>query len=224
MPKNKIQKFKENLSFPNMFQLGYHELMEKGFNLKGEWKQSFFKNNNPIILELGCGKGEYTVGLAQKYPDNNYIGVDVKGARLWRGAKSSEELGLNNAAFIRAKIQLINFFFTENEVDEIWITFPDPQPKSHKANKRLVSPRMLSLYKKLLSPNGIIHLKTDNLGLFEYCLEVIEENQYRLIYKTKDLYNSDLKEDVISIQTFYEKQYLAEGKKINYLKFHLHER
>ncbi len=223
MPKNKIRKFKENLTFPHLFQLGYQEIMEKGFDLKGKWSESFFKNTHPIILELGCGKGEYSVGLASKYPDNNYIGVDVKGARLWRGAKSSEELGLSNVAFIRAKIELIDFFFLANEVDEIWITFPDPQPKLHKAHKRLISPRLLALYKKFLTPNGIIHLKTDNVGLFDYCLEVIEADKHQLIYQTKDLYNSDLEEDVKSIQTFYEKQYLAEGKKINYLKFHLHE-
>ncbi len=223
MPKNKIRKFNENLTFSHLFQLGYHELMDHGFDLKGKWSKSFFKNDYPIILELGCGKGEYTVGLAEKHPSNNYIGMDVKGARLWRGAKSSEELKLSNVAFIRAKIELIDFFFTTNEVDEIWVTFPDPQPKSHKAHKRLISPRLLSLYKTILKPEGIIHLKTDNVGLFEYCLEIIESEKHQLIYQTKDLYNSNLEEDVISIQTFYEKHYLTEGKKINYLKFHLHE-
>lgn len=223
MPKNKIQKFKENLSFPHLFQPGYHELLDNGFDLKGNWLKSFFKNKNPIILELGCGKGEYAVGLAAKYPNNNYIGVDVKGARLWRGAKSSDELNIKNVAFIRAKIEMIDYCFATNEVDEIWITFPDPQPKSHKAHKRLVSPRLLGLYKQFLKPDGIIHLKTDNLGLFEYCLEIIELEKHQLIYQSTDLYNSDLKEDVISIQTFYEKQYLAEGKKINYLKFCLYE-
>ena len=223
MPKNKIRKFKENLTFPHLFQFGYHNLMATGFKLKGKWHESFFKNKNPIILELGCGKGEYTIGLATKYPNNNYIGVDVKGARLWQGAKSTNEFGINNTAFLRTNIELIDYFFEANEIQEIWITFPDPHPKLAKAHKRLISPRFLSLYNQFLSPDGIIHLKTDNLGLFEYCLEIIELEKHRLIYQTNDTYNSNLKNEIVNIQTFYEKQYLAEGKKINYLKFHLHE-
>ncbi len=223
MPKNKIKKFDENLTFPNLFQVGYHELMEKGFELKGNWNKLFFKNKNPIILELGCGKGEYTVGLAKKYPSNNYIGIDVKGARLWRGAKSSEEMVLKNTAFVRTKIELVNHFFGPDEVSEIWVTFPDPQPKPFKAHKRLISPRFLNTYRKFLQSNGIIHLKTDNLLLFEYCIEVIKIEKHSLIFETKDLYKSAINEDVLNIQTFYEKQYLDQGIKINYLKFRLHE-
>jgi tRNA (guanine-N7-)-methyltransferase len=219
--KNKIRKFNENLTFPNLMQIEYLDLMEFGCERKGKWS-AFFKNENPIILELGCGKGEYTIGLAQKHPENNYIGVDVKGARIWRGAKSAEELELANTSFIRTKIEEIEHFFYTHEISEIWVTFPDPQPKSYKERKRLISQRFLDVYKKFLSPNGIIHLKTDNLALFEYCLEVIEKEGHKLIESTKDLYNSDIEEEVKSIQTFYENQYLMKGVKINYLKFQLH--
>ena len=222
MPKNKIKKFEENLSFPNLFQLGYHELNSIGFNLKGKWNHGFFENENPLILELGCGKGEYTVGLAAKYPLNNYIGIDVKGARLWRGAKTSQEQNLKNTAFIRTRIELTDQFFDTDEVDEIWITFPDPQPKKNKVNKRLIAPRFLKLYQKFLKQKGIIHLKTDNRKLFDYCLEVIESEKHELIFSTSDLYHSSIEEDVLSFQTFYDKQYLAQGLAINYLKFRLH--
>lgn len=224
MPKNKIKKFNENLTFPNLFQLGFHDLEEKGCELRGQWNHTFFNNENPIILELGCGKGEYTVGLAVKYPQNNYIGIDVKGARLWRGAKTSLEQNLKNTAFIRTRIEMITQFFAKDEVSEIWITFPDPQPKAHKAHKRLISQRFLSSYQEFLAPNGIIHLKTDNRNLFDYCVEVIETEKHELIFATTDLYNSGIEADVLSIQTFYEKQFLAQGFKINYLKFRLHEK
>lgn len=223
MPKNKIRKFQENLTFPNLFQIEYHDLIAKGCKLKGNWHQTYFKNENPIILEMGCGKGEYTVGLANKYPHHNYIGVDIKGARLWRGAMSSIEQNLTNAAFIRTQIETIDFYFEKNEVSEIWVTFPDPQPKPLKAHKRLISPRFLEIYKRFLTPSGVIHLKTDNLNLFEYCLEMIETEKHELMLQTKDLYNSDIEEDVKNIQTYYETRYLREGKKINYLKFRLHE-
>lgn len=223
MPKNKIRKFQENLTFPNLFQVEYHDLMANGFDMKGKWHKAYFKNENPIIIELGCGKGEYTVGLANKYPNHNYIGIDVKGARLWRGAKLSIEQNLTNTAFIRTQIELIDYYFAENEVSEIWVTFPDPHPKIHKANKRLISPRFLEIYKRIFNPEGIIHLKTDNLNLFEYCLEMIEKEKYTMIDNTKDLYNSNIEEDVKIIQTYYEMRYLSEGKKINYLKFSLHE-
>ncbi len=220
MAKNKIKKFNENLTFHNLMQIEYLDLMEFGCERKGKWN-TFFKNEHPIILELGCGKGEYTVGLAQKHPENNYIGVDVKGARIWRGAKSSQELKLENTAFIRTKIEEIDYYFAQNEISEIWVTFPDPQPKSYKERKRLISQRFLDIYKKFLKPNGIVHLKTDNLPLFEYCLEVVETGGHKLLASTKDLYNSDIDEEVKSIQTFYENQYLNQGVKINYLKLQL---
>lgn len=223
MPKNKIRKFQENLTFPNLFQIEYHDLMANGFGLKGNWHNAYFKNQNPIILELGCGKGEYTLGLANKYPNHNYIGVDVKGARLWRGAKSSIEQNLTNAAFVRTQIETIDYYFEKKEISEIWVTFPDPQPKSLKTHKRLISPRFLEIYKRFLKPCGVIHLKTDNLNLFEYCLEMIKTEKHELILQTKDLYNSDIEEDVKIIQTYYETRYLREGKKINYLKFIMHE-
>jgi len=223
VPKNKIRKFQENLTFPNLFQIEYHDLMANGFGLKGNWHNAYFKNQNPIILELGCGKGEYTLGLANKYPNHNYIGVDVKGARLWRGAKSSIEQNLTNAAFVRTQIETIDYYFEKKEISEIWVTFPDPQPKSLKTHKRLISPRFLEIYKRFLKPCGVIHLKTDNLNLFEYCLEMIKTEKHELILQTKDLYNSDIEEDVKIIQTYYETRYLREGKKINYLKFIMHE-
>lgn len=223
MPKNKLKKYREIRSFPNLFQYGFHDLVKNGFPLKGKWRKDFFKNNLPIVLELGCGKGEYTIGLAEKNLDRNYIGVDIKGARLWRGAKTSSEKELTNTAFIRTMIELIDQFFITDEVSEIWITFPDPQPKSFHAHKRLISQKFLNLYKKFLTSNGIIYLKTDNTDLYEYCLEVIKENNHEILLSTSDLYSSGIDEEVISVQTFYETSYLAQGKKINYLKFRLHD-
>ncbi len=219
--KNKLQKFAENLKFPNLFQYGYEQILQSPFPLKGKWAADFFKNNNPIVLELGCGKGEYTIGLAQKYPEKNFIGVDIKGARLWRGLRSSKELGLNNVAFIRTRIELINAFFSSDEVSEIWITFPDPQPQKSRRRKRLTHPEFLSRYKQFLKVGGIIHLKTDSDLLYDFTNEVIEEFKHQPIIVTDDLYADERELEVKSIQTFYEKIWLEQGLTIKYIRFRL---
>ena len=216
--KKKLQKFAENLTFPNLFQPEYEEV-KQGFYLKGKWKSDFFKNDNPLVLELGCGKGEYSVGLGKKYPNKNFIGIDVKGARLWRGCKTSNEDKMTNIAFIRMKIQNIESFFAHNEVDEIWITFPDPQPKKSKSNKRLTSQVFLDRYTRIAKPNTLFHLKTDNEPLFDYTLEVIEENKHQLLVAIKDLYHNSGFEEVKSIKTHYEKIFSEQGYDINYLEF-----
>ncbi|MBO7276642.1 MAG: tRNA (guanosine(46)-N7)-methyltransferase TrmB [Bacteroidales bacterium] len=220
MGKNKLARFAENETFANLFQLSYEQITKEGFALKGKWNQEFFKNDNPIVLELGCGKGEYTVGLAKKYPNKNFIGIDIKGARLWRGCKTSNEENMTNVAFVRTHIQMIESYFAQQEVSEIWITFPDPQLK--KPNKRLTCERFLKLYSNILKTDGIIHLKTDSQELYEYTKdEVLIPSKREIIYNTSDLYSSDFKEDVIEIQTFYESMYLKIGKPITYLKFKL---
>lgn len=220
MGKNKLARFAENETFANLFQLTYEQVTKEGFALKGKWNKEFFKNDNPIVLELGCGKGEYTVGLAKKYPNKNFIGIDIKGARLWRGCKTSNEDKMTNVAFVRTHIQMIESYFAQNEVSEIWITFPDPQLK--KPNKRLTCERFLSLYKNILKSEGIVHLKTDSQELYEFTKdEVLIPTKREILYNTNDLYNSDFKEDVIEIQTFYEAMYLKIGKPITYLKFKL---
>lgn len=220
MGKHKLQRFAENLTFPNLFQVSYEYLKEQGFDWRGRWTE-YFGNDNPIVLELGCGKGDYTVALARRNPDKNYIGVDIKGARMWRGAKTSNEEQMKNVAFIRARIELIDLMFAPCEVSEIWITFPDPQPK--KPNKRLSSERFLSLYKKILKPHSIVHLKTDSWELHDYTRnEVIPEGHYPVVFATEDLYaepENPETADAVSVQTFYESGFLKEGKKITYLKF-----
>lgn len=218
MARRKLQQFDENSKNPIFFQPYYHEMMA-GFPLKGKWHQDFFKNENPITLELGCGKGEYTFGLAEKYTDKNYIGIDLKGARMWRGATDAVEKGLENIAFIRTKIDQILHFFGQHEVDEIWLTFSDPQPKYER--RRLSSPKFLNLYREILKPNGLIHIKTDNRALFDYTMEVVDFFKLPLHYSTKDLYHSNYQGDAPKIQTFYEKKYLAEGIAINYAQFSL---
>lgn len=220
MGKNKLERFEENLTFPNLFQVSYDFLQQNKFHLRGKWNSDFFKNDNPIVLELGCGKGEYTVNLAKKYPNKNFIGIDIKGARLWRGCKTSNEDKMNNVAFIRTRIQLIENFFDNNEVSEIWITFPDPQLK--KPNKRLTCERFLSHYKNIAKPNTIIHLKTDSYELYDYTLnEVIPQGNYKILFNIDDLYASDFQDDVKGVRTFYEQMFLDMGKKITYLKFEL---
>ncbi len=220
MGQNKLAKFAENKTFDNMFELPFGKVQE-GMPLRGKWHQEFFKNNNPIVLELGCGKGEYTVGLGTQYPAKNFIGMDIKGARMWRGCKTSNDTKMSNIAFIRTHIQFIERCFAPNEVSEIWITFPDPQLQ--KVNKRLTSPRFLSYYRKILVPNSIIHLKTDSAELYEYTMEMIQQEGHHLIFNSDDLYQSGCKQDVMSIQTFYEKMWLDMGKKITYIQFQLKE-
>jgi len=222
--KRKLQQFAEVKTFDHFFEFDYHSLMQKGFPLKGKWNSDFFNNNHPIILELGCGKGEYSVGLAQMFPDNNYIGIDRKGARMWRGAKISLLENLKNVAFIRGQVQNIEFYFEQGEVSQIWITFPDPQLQSPRIRKRLTHPIFLDHYRRVLSENHLIHLKTDNDTFFEYTLEIINEHNHQLLCCSNDMYNDCNKEigdEVRLIQTFYEKMWLKEGAKIKYLCFKL---
>ncbi len=225
MGHHKLERFAENLTFPNLFQVSYEMLKEEGFPKKGKWHEHF-GNNNPITLELGCGKGDYTISLARIHPERNFIGVDIKGARLWRGAKTAVEDNMQNVAFIRTRIELIENFFDADEVSEIWITFPDPQPK--KEFKRLTCERFLNYYKHFLQPGSPIHLKTDSLELHEYTRdEVIAPAGYRTEYATANLYATPADQhpeipclrEAQMTQTFYERMFLAEGKPITYLKF-----
>lgn len=218
--KNKLRRFAENTTFSNLFQV-YYEKVVKGFEYKGSWSEGFFKNKNNIILELGCGKGEYTLGQAREHKNKNFIGVDIKGARLWRGLKSAEEEGIKNVAFIRARINLIGYCFGKDEVSDIWITFPDPHPRNLKVNKRLTSPWFLDLYSGFLKPDGIIHLKTDNIIFFEYTLDVIKEYGHELLYATYDVYKTEKESELTQIQTYYEQKWLDYGTKIKYLRFKL---
>jgi len=218
--KNKLQHFAENLTFDNMFQLAYEDIVD-GFKLSGNWNTDFFQNNNNIVLELGCGKGEYTVGMAQMFPKTNFIGIDIKGARIWRGLVIACEKKLNNVAFVRTRITLIEYVFGNNEISDIWITFPDPHPRKIKQKKRLTSPQFLNRYYKVLKPDGIIHLKTDNIIFFEYTLDVIREHGHELLYATYDVYGEENDDALTQIQTYYEKKWLDNGTKIKYLKFKL---
>ncbi len=221
MGKNKLAKFEEMKEFDNVYQTGFKEVLNNDFYLKGKWHKEVFKNNNPIVLELGCGKGEYTVGLAQRYPDKNFIGVDIKGARIYKGAKAALDKNLQNVRFIRTRIDFILSFFAENEVSEIWLTFPDPQPKKFK--KRLSSSTFLNRYAKFLKKDAQIHLKTDNRLLYEYTKALAEVNKFIINTACADVYkNNNLPEEVLNIQTFYEKQFLSENKNIHYLNFVLH--
>jgi tRNA (guanine-N7-)-methyltransferase len=211
--KDKLRRFAEIDAFSNVLQL------DAGKPFKGNWSSSFFKNNNPVVLELACGKGEYTVNLAQLFPHKNFIGIDYKGNRIWRGAKTALEENVNNVGFLRIQIENITDYFAPGEVDEIWITFPDPQPQISREKKRLTSPRFLDKYKQFLKQGGFINLKTDNDGLHTYTTEKIAELNLGLHIKTEDLYHSPHADDVLSIKTYYEKKYLKDNKNINYLKF-----
>ena len=222
--KNKLQKFEENRSFENLFQYSYERIMAEGFPLKGKWHEAFFHNDNPIVLELGCGKGEYPVGLARAHADVNYIGIDIKGARMWRGLTQAREEGLSNVAFIRARIDQIEHFFAPGEVDEIWVTFPDPHPGEGERNARhrLTSPEFLQRYRKFVKPEGVLNLKTDSPIMYEFTLhEVIEKQGLPLLYATDDLYANTDELEVKSIRTFYEQMWLDQGLTIKYLKFRI---
>ncbi|MBI4645298.1 MAG: tRNA (guanosine(46)-N7)-methyltransferase TrmB [Bacteroidia bacterium] len=221
MGKNKLQRFAEMAAFDNVFQPRFDEIYEKSFRFRGKWNSEYFRKLNPIVLELGCGKGEYTVNLAKRFPEKNYIGVDIKGARIWKGAKYALENKIQNVAFIRTKIEFINSFFANDEISEIWLTFPDPQEKKKRAEKRLTSPRFLNYYRQLLHDNGVIHLKTDNTVLFQYTLALIRENNLEIIAATDNLYNTGFADNILSIKTFYEEQFLKQGKNIAYICFKL---
>lgn len=219
MGKNKLKKFAEMETFDNVFQYPFAVVERDGFPLKGCWNKDFFKNDNPIVLELGCGKGEYAVGLARRFPEKNYIGVDIKGARMWTGAKAAVKEGISNVAFLRTNIELITRFFEPGEVSEIWITFPDPQMK--KVRKRLTSSRFLELYREILIADGIVHLKTDSPFLYTYTDALVKLNELPTEVNTSDLYHSDIVDDILEIKTFYEQQWLDRGLTIKYIKFHL---
>lgn len=224
MAKKKLIHFAENVNFNHLFQQSYNELM-KGFPLRGKWKSDYFQNGHPLIIELGCGKGEYTVNLAIKNPECNFIGMDIKGARLWKGCKMVEEMKIRNAAFIRSRIELLEHFFAPGEVDEIWLTFPDPHEPNRRARKRLTFPRFLEKYRQVLSKNGLIHLKTDNPGLFEYTLEMIKTGGHELIFASENIYQDAENHDATAIQTFYEAKFREEGIPIKYVEFKLsHDR
>ena len=229
-------------SFSNVIQPPADEVSDNDHPVKGHWHEKVFRNDNPIVLELGCGKGEYTTGLAALVPDCNYVGVDIKGARMWRGAKTSNEKNMSNVAFLRTRIEFITSFFADDEVDEIWITFPDPHPGGRHSNKRLTSPWYLNSYRMFLKNNGFIHLKTDNSELFEFTRKIIEANGLRLVFATTDLHSDNTRselaeafrnnskgpvlsdsfaDDILSIRTHYEDMFIKNGSKINFLSFRL---
>lgn len=223
MGKNKLGKFAENKTFKHVFQPTAEESLNEDYKNKGNWRKNYFNNENPIILEVGCGKGEYSVGLGKQFKDKNFIGIDIKGARIWRGAKTVEEENIKNVAFLRTRAEFIERFFGKDEIDEIWITFADPQPKKDK--KRLTSPRFIEHYRNILKKGGIMHLKTDSDILYEYTMEQIEEHGYELIQQTDNLYSElidDLDEEtqkILNIKTHYEKLFSDKGFDIKYVKF-----
>lgn len=223
MSKGKLQKFAEMETFSNVFQYPFSVVSEVPFGMKGKWREQYFHNDNPIVLELGCGKGEYTVGLARMYPDVNFIGVDIKGARIYTGAKEALTEELRNVAFLRTSIEVIDRFFAEDEVQEIWLTFSDPQMKN--VHKRLTSTFFMERYRKFLVDGGIIHLKTDSNFLFTYTRYMVEHNHLPLLFCTEDLYHAagldDKTREILGIHTYYENQWIERGLNIRYLKFHL---
>ena len=218
--KNKRRRFNENETFSNVVQPTRDELVSSNFKLKGNWREEVFKNNNPLVLELGCGKGEYSVALAQKYPDKNFIGIDIKGARFWRGAKTAIEENIPNVAFLRTQIELIDHAFAENEVDEIWITFPDPQIKYKRTKHRMTNATFLERYKQILKPEGVVNLKTDSEFMHGYTLGLLHGAGHDVLYANHNVYKQEgSPEEVTSIQTFYESQYLEQDKPITYIRF-----
>ena len=219
MGKNKLKKFKDMETMDCVFQYPFSVLKESGFPLRGQWGKEYFNNDNPIVLELGCGKGEYAVGLAEKFPDKNFIGIDIKGARMWTGACRARNAGLKNVAFLRTNIELLTHFFAAGEVSEIWITFPDPQMK--KVRKRLTSTRFLELYREVLIDGGMIHLKTDSPFLYTYTHLLTRHNNLPTAVDTDDLYHSGIVTDILEIRTFYEQQWLDRGLTIKYISFPL---
>ncbi|WP_431156774.1 tRNA (guanosine(46)-N7)-methyltransferase TrmB [Winogradskyella poriferorum] len=218
--KNKLKRFKENESFKNVYQPSRSDLTEGQFTFKGKWREEVFKNQNPIVLELGCGKGEYTVNLAKRNPSKNFIGIDIKGARFWRGAKTAIEEHLDNVSFLRIQIELIQHAFSENEIDEIWITFPDPQIKYKRTKHRLTNSSFLQQYKQILKPDGIMHLKTDSEFMHGYTLGLLHGAGHEVLYANHNVYKLEgSPEEVTAIQTFYEAQYLEQDKAITYIRF-----
>jgi tRNA (guanine-N7-)-methyltransferase len=219
--KNKLNRWAEMEEFSNVVQPAFDEVFRKDYLLKGNWNTSFFKNEKPIVLELGCGKGEYTLGMAQRFPQKNFLGIDIKGARMWKGAKEAFDNNITNAGFLRTRIEMIESFFAPDEISEIWITFPDPQIKKRRNKKRLSGSRFLNSYKKFLAPGGLVHLKTDSAELYEYTNDLLVFNSIKSNISTDDLYSLDLPDELLSIKTHYEKLFLTEGKKITYTRFNI---
>lgn len=226
MAKKKLQRFADMKTMDRVIEPALEPVINGEFPLVGKWHSDFFKNDHPIVLELGCGKGEYAVQLGQKYPEKNFIGVDIKGARIWYGANEVREKGMHNVGFIRSRIEFIDKFFSKDEVDEIWLTFSDPQP--NKPRKRLSSRKFIELYKKFLKPNGIVHLKTDSSLLFESTLNEIKEHNYKILTSTWDLYGELIEDldidtqEILSIKTHYEELFSKKGFRIKYCKFIVH--
>lgn len=221
MAKRKLMKFAQVSTFENCFFLSFEQSQVGGLSMKGNWQKDYFKNDNPIVLELGCGKGEYTIGLASRFPEKNFIGVDIKGNRIWTGAKTALEEKMNNVAFIRTRIDFIESCFAEGEVDEIWITFPDPQPLKTTIRQRLTNMIFLDRYRRILKKDGIINLKTDSEFFYNYTHEVIKENSFKVLDSTNDLYGDPVRREeyLTNIKTYYEKKFSDLGFKICYLKF-----
>lgn len=218
--KNKLKRFNENKTFQNVVEPTRDEVLNNTLDFKGNWNKIFFKNDNPIVLELGCGKGEYTVGLAARNPDKNFIGIDIKGARFWRGAKTAIEQEMDNVGFIRTQIELVDHIFEENEVDEIWITFPDPQIKYKRTKHRMTNTTFLQRYKKILKEDGLMHLKTDSEFMHGYTLGLLHGEGHEVLYANHDVYkNEGAPNEVTALQTFYENQYLEKNKPITYIQF-----
>lgn len=218
--KNKLRRFKENETFTNVFQPNRDALVNENFDLKGNWNKVFFKNDNPLVLELGCGKGEYSIALAKRYPNKNFIGIDIKGARFWRGAKTAVEEQIHNVAFLRTQIELVDLAFAQNEVDEIWITFPDPQIKYKRTKHRMTNSEFLKRYKQILKPDGVVNLKTDSEFMHGYTLGLLHGEGHEVLYANHNIYKQEGSPDeVTSIQTFYESQYLEKNKPITYIRF-----
>lgn len=222
MGKNKLSKFADLATYQHVVQVSYKELQSGEFQFRGKWSEAFFGNRNPVILELGCGKGEYTVKLAMHYPEFNFIGIDIKGSRMWKGATQAKNMGLKNVGFLRTNIENIRMFFGDGEVAEIWLTFPDPQMK--KTRKRLTATNFIENYRQIMIPDGIIHLKSDSNFMYLYTEAMVAENKLEVIRQTDDLYRSEILDEVLSIQTFYEKQWLDRGLSIKYLAFKLSHR
>ena len=219
MGKGKLEKFADMRSYPHVFEYPFSVVDNVPFEMKGHWNREFFHNDHPIVVELGCGRGEYTVGLARMFPDKNFIGVDIKGSRMWSGATEALREGLPNVAFLRTNIEIIDRFFGEGEVSEIWLTFSDPQMK--KATKRLTSTYFMNRYRRFLIPDGLIHLKTDSNFMFTYTKYMVEKNRFPVEFQTEDLYHSGLVDKILGIQTYYEQQWLDRGLTIKYMKFRL---
>lgn len=218
--KNKLKRFRENDTFNNVIQPTREALMQGDFPLKGHWARDFFKNDHPIVLELGCGKGEYSVSLAERFPEKNFIGIDIKGARFWRGAKTAVESGIRNAGFLRTQIELIEYAFAADEVDEIWITFPDPQIKYKRTKHRMTNADFLERYKKILKKDGLMHLKTDSEFMHGYTLGLLHGLGHEVLYANHHIYhNEGSPAEVLEIQTHYEKLYLEKNKPITYIRF-----